>query len=87
MTEDTLSLEEAAARIKVKAPISSIQQSVVEKPLLEVDGLNTWFPIKKGIFARTGQWGDTIGIFVYSDKNGVTLHEISPVEIIIFRLI
>lgn len=73
MTEDTLSLEEAAARIKVKAPISSIQQSVAEKPLLEVDGLNTWFPIKKGIFARTAGYVKAVNGVSFSMKAGETL--------------
>lgn len=38
------------------------------RPLLEVRGLKTWFPIKKGVFARTAGWVravDGVGFSLY----------------------
>ena len=73
MSEQPLSLEEAAARIKVKAPIAPIVQPQAETPLLEVNDLNTWFPIKKGIFARTAGYVKAVNGVSFSMKAGETL--------------
>lgn len=73
MTEETLSLEEAAARIKVKAPIQPITPAAAETPILEVEDLNTWFPIKKGIFARTAGYVKAVNGVTFSMKAGETL--------------
>ncbi|MBR4318392.1 MAG: ABC transporter ATP-binding protein [Kiritimatiellae bacterium] len=73
MSEQPLSLEEAAARIKVKAPIAPIVQPQAETPILEVNDLNTWFPIKKGIFARTAGYVKAVNGVTFSMKAGETL--------------
>ena len=73
MYEQPLSREEAAARIKVKAPIAPIVQPQAETPILEVNDLNTWFPIKKGIFARTAGYVKAVNGVTFSMKAGETL--------------
>ena len=73
MSEQPLSLEEAAARIKVKAPIAPVVQPQAETPILEVKDLNTWFPIKKGIFARTAGYVKAVNGVSFSMKAGETL--------------
>ncbi len=70
MSEQALSLEEAAARIKVKPPVAPI---IAEQPILEVEDLNTWFPIKKGIFARTVGHVKAVNGVTFSMKPGETL--------------
>lgn len=72
MTDQPLSLEEAAARIKVKAPIAPMPTQT-ESPILEVNDLNTWFPIKKGIFARTAGYVKAVNGVSFSMKAGETL--------------
>ena len=69
MSEQPLSLEEAAARIKVKPAIPSTPNT----PILEVEDLNTWFPIKKGIFARTAGYVKAVNGVTFSMKPGETL--------------
>ena len=73
MSEQPLSLEEAAARIKVKAPSAPVVQPQAETPILEVKDLNTWFPIKKGIFARTAGYVKAVNGVSFSMKAGETL--------------
>jgi ABC-type glutathione transport system ATPase component len=73
MSEQPLSLEEAAARIKVKPPIAPVVQAQPETPILEVNDLNTWFPIKKGIFARTAGYVKAVNGVSFSMKPGETL--------------
>jgi ABC-type oligopeptide transport system ATPase subunit len=71
MSEQPLSLEEAAARITVKPPIASPQKP--SENILEVDNLNTWFPIKKGIFARTAGYVKAVNGVSFTMKPGETL--------------
>ena len=70
MSEQPLSLEEAAARITVKPPI--VPQQANEN-ILEVENLNTWFPIKKGIFARTAGYVKAVNGVSFTMKPGETL--------------
>ena len=44
-----------------------------EKPLLEVRDLNTWFPVKKGIFARTVDYVRAVNGVSFEMKAGETL--------------
>ena len=58
------SVAPAAAPAKPAAPTP---------PLLEVEGLNTWFPIKKGIFARTAGYVKAVNGVSFSMQAGETL--------------
>ena len=57
----------------MKAPIAPIVQPQAETPILEVNDLNTWFPIKKGIFARTAGYVKAVNGVTFSMKAGETL--------------
>ena len=52
-------------------PIS--QSANQPSPLLEVEGLNTWFPIRKGIFARTAGYVKAVNGVSFTMKAGETL--------------
>lgn len=67
--------------ITVKPPVAPtfvpkarpVVESVAEVPLLEVQDLNTWFPIKKGIFARTVGHVKAVNGVSFTMKPGETL--------------
>lgn len=62
--------------ITVKPPVAPTfipKEAPAPVPLLQVDDLNTWFPIKKGIFARTVGYVKAVNGVSFKMKPGETL--------------
>ncbi len=55
------------------APTLKVAPEVQEKPLLEVKDLYTWFPVRKGIFARTVGHVKAVNGVSFTMKEGETL--------------
>lgn len=62
----------AEQKITLKPPVAPTFKGP-EKPLLEVRDLNTWFPVKKGIFARTVDHVKAVNGVSFSMAAGETL--------------
>ena len=62
----------AEQKITLKPPVKPTFQPPA-KPLLEVRDLNTWFPVKKGIFARTVDHVKAVNGVSFSMAAGETL--------------
>lgn len=75
--EETTTPEQSDPRvITLKPPVEptlKVSQTAPATPLLEVKDLNTWFPIKKGIFARTVGHVKAVNGVTFSMKAGETL--------------
>ncbi len=62
--------------ITLKPPVAPTlrgAEEAAEAPLLEVEDLNTWFPIRKGIFARTVGYVKAVNGVSFTMKAGETL--------------
>lgn len=61
--------------IRLKEPVAPtfVGAKEPETPLLEVEDLNTWFPVKKGIFARTVDYVRAVNGVSFTMKAGETL--------------
>lgn len=74
MADETPAVEK---KITVKPPVAPTLVTPAaphaDAPLLEVQDLNTWFPIKKGIFARTVGYVKAVNGVTFSMKPGETL--------------
>lgn len=61
--------------IRLKGPVEPtfVGAKEPEPPLLKVEDLNTWFPVKKGIFARTVDYVRAVNGVSFTMKAGETL--------------
>lgn len=59
--------------ITLKGPVAPTFSGAAKRPILEVKDLNTWFPVKRGIFARTVDYVRAVNGVSFTMQAGETL--------------